>query len=117
LAQRVDYVGSPEHKDRAWWCGLPQARWRSGEPPRRPKKQLTSVCQLVTESERARAVRMLRSAIKAGQYAFVEGDEDFPKRVWYIEDGQGWEALCINRTAGQYKGWPVDEEEVRAFRD
>lgn len=117
LARRATYVGSPEHKDRAWWGGKPQARWRGGTPPRRPKKQLTTVCPLVTEVDRQQATRLLRAGIAAGNYRFVEGDGDFPKRVWYVEKGQGWEAYCINRAAGEYKGWPVDEDELRAFRD
>lgn len=117
MAQRVDYVGSPEHKDRAWWGGRPQARWRAGQPPRRPKKQLTTVCPLTTQDERARAVHMLRSAIRAGQYTFVEGDGDFPKKIWYSDSGEGWQAYCINKETGQYKGWPVNEDELRAFRD
>lgn len=117
LAGRVNYVGSPEHKDHAWWGGRPQGRWRSGRPPRRPKKQLTTICPLVSNADRATATRMLRAAVAAGQYEFVDGDEDFPKRVWYSEMGQGWQAYCINRTTGEYKGWPVDEDELRAFRD
>lgn len=117
LAARATYVGSPEHKDRRWWGGLPQARWRSGEPPRRPKKQLTTVCPLVTAEDRSTATRLLRASISAGQYAFVEGDEEFPKKVWYREMGQGWLGYCINRSAGTYKGWPVDEDELRALLD
>lgn len=117
LAARATYVGSPEHKDRKWWGGLPQARWRSGRPPRRPKKQLTTVCWLVTEADRETATRYLHTAIAAGQYVFIEGDKEFPKKVWYSEAGQSWFGYCINRVEGTYKGWPIDEDELRALRD
>jgi hypothetical protein len=111
LAERAAYVGSPEHKDLRWWGGLPK-----GLSPR-PKKLLTTICPLVTEADRVRATGLVRSAIAAGQYRFFDGDGGFPSRLWYVEDGQGWEAYCINRSLGDYKGWPVDEEELRAFRD
>ena len=53
----------------------------------------------------------------AGQYGFVEADRDFPKRVWFEARGRVWCGLCVNPTAGDYKGWPIDEDERRAIFD
>ena len=41
----------------------------------------------------------------------------FPKKVWCHERGQTWLGLCINIKSGEYKGWPIDEEERRAVFD
>jgi hypothetical protein len=83
VASRARYVGSPEHKIERWWGGLPGVRVGSDGEARRPKKQKTSICGLVTEADRDRATGWVRAAIMARQYQFVEGDQDFPKHIWY----------------------------------
>ena len=71
------------------------------------------MCPLTTKQERAKATRWIRKAILEEQYKFVESDQEFPKKVWYEAEGQIWMGYCINTAAGQYKGWPIDEEERR----
>jgi hypothetical protein len=106
------YIGSPEHKSERWWGGLPEAHVGGDGTARRPKKQLTTICPLISEAERDAATDWLRQALRAGQLRFYEGDKDFPKRVWYRDDaGQVWTGFCVNGVLGQYKGWPIDEEE------
>ena len=117
LAKRARYVGSPEHKDQRWWGGLPAARQLRGGRVGRLGKQTTTVCPLSSPEDRHRATRWLRSAIRAGQYRFVESDQDFPKKVWCHERGQAWFALCVNTKSGEYKGWPIEEDERRAVFD
>ena len=118
LAARARYVGSLEHKDAQWWNGLPRARQLPHGRIGRRGRQTTTVCPLTTERDRARATEWLRRAIVAGQYRFVESDQDFPRKVWYIEaSGRIWCGYCINSTAGAYKGWPIDEDERRAIFD
>ena len=56
----------------------------------------------------------VREAIILGQYKFVEADQRFPKKIWFRADGRIWYGFCINTQSGQYKGWPIDEEERRA---
>jgi hypothetical protein len=68
-------------------------------------------------ADQARASTWIRAAIESGQFTYLEGDQDFPKHVWYEADGRGWFGLCINSTAGTYKGWPMEEDERRAFFD
>ena len=64
------------------------------------------------------ATDWLQMAITAGQYRFVEADREFPKKVWF--EGS-WPRsgvdICVNPTAGEYKGWPIDEDERRAIFD
>lgn len=106
------YIGSPEHKDQRWWGGRPEARVDADGVARRPGKQLTTICPLVTEAERDRATRWVQEALTSGQCRYYEGDKDFPKRLWYVDpDGRTWTGYCVNGVLGQYKGWPITEEE------
>ena len=117
LAARARYEGSSEHKDKRWWGGLPAAGQLPGGRVGRRGKQTTTVCPLTSIEDRDRATEWLQRAIRAGQYRFVETDQDFPKKVWCHERGQTWFGLCINTKSGEYKGWPIDEEERRAVFD
>ena len=117
LASRARYVGSPEHKLGRWWGGLPGARQLPGGRVGRRGRQTTTVCPLNTEEDRTLATEWLRKAIVAGQYQFVEADQDFPRRVWFEARGSVWCGFCVNSAAGDYKGWPIDEAERRAIFD
>ena len=114
LARDAVYEGSGEHKDEAWWGGLPAARQLPGGRVGRRRKQTTTICPLLSTRDRAKATRWVREAIILGQYKFVEADQRFPKKIWYRADGKIWYGFCINTQSGQYKGWPIDEEERRA---
>ncbi len=115
LAKRARYVGSPEHKVVRWWGGLPEIKTgQDGRALPRAKKQRTTICPLVDDADRERATEWVREAIKAGQVEFLEGGGDFPRYVWYEADGRGWEGRCVNAGTGDYKGWPMEEDELRA---
>jgi len=111
------YLGSAEHKSEWWWNGLPLARVGQAGTVTRPKKQRTTICPLVTEADRQKATLWVRAALCAGQYRYLEADKVFPGRVWYHQDDtdQFWIGYCINTIQGQYKGWPVDEDEIIAI--
>ena len=49
-----------------------------------------------------------------GRYRFREGDDLFPKHVWFRVGGQAWFGFCINSTAGEYKGWPLEDDDPDA---
>ena len=115
LAREACYVGSPEHKDGNWWGGLPRARQLRGGGVGRPGKQRTTVCPLTAPEDQQRATRWVRTAIAEGQYKFVQADQKYPKRIWYRAAGTVWEGWCINTQAGEYKGWPIREEERDAI--
>ena len=110
----AEYVGSEEHKDERWWGGLPGGWSGPSRVASRPNKQNTTICKLITPCDRLRATRWVRRSLKAGQFRFLQGDKDFPKHIWYKDDnGKFWFGFCINSVAGEYKGWPVNEEECR----
>jgi hypothetical protein len=104
--QQIDtavYVGSNEHND-----GI----------ARRPKKQNTTICNRLTAADRDQATTWVRQALLGRNVKYLEGDKDFPSRIWCRdEDGQFWIGYCINGVLGQYKGWPVEEDECRAVFD
>lgn len=68
---------------------------------------------MMSIEERNVATTWVRAAIQAGQYRFREGDKDFPKHIWYREpvSNQIWFGYCVNGVLGEYKGWPIDEDE------
>jgi hypothetical protein len=108
----ASYVGSPEHKQHAWWGGLPAAYVPEWGQASRLDKQQTTICPLVTAADRAKATEWVRAALRAGNVRFYEADQVFPKKIWYRdESGQLWIGFCVNTAAGEYKGWPADEEE------
>jgi hypothetical protein len=117
LAARAEYVGSTEHKDQWWWGGVPGVRYDKRGNPARPKRQKTTICRLVSEQDREKATGWIRRAIESGQFKYVEGDQDFPKHVWYQAEGRDWFGFCVNSIAGQYKGWSLEEGERGAFFD
>ncbi len=113
------YVGSAEHKRERWWGGLPQAHVGADGMATRPKKQRTTICPLVADADRQRATHWVRASLDAGQYRYLEGDKTFPGRIWYREpdSGQLWMGYCVNTVQGQYKGWPIAEDERVAVFD
>jgi hypothetical protein len=106
------YVGSAEHKEYRWWGGLHNAYVGEQGTATRPKKQDTTICPLIHVADRTLATTWVRAALHANQLRYYEADQAFPKKVWYRDlKGQIWFGLCTNTTLGQYKGWPIDEEE------
>ena len=114
----ASYVGSAEHNVSRWWGGLPRARVGRDGVARRPKKQLTSICDLLAEADRIQATEWVRQALRQERFRFYEGDQTYPKHIWHQdESGRYWFGFCINGTTGTYKGWPIDEAEKRAIFD
>lgn len=121
-AEQIDsacYVGSPEHKAKRWWGGLPLGYVNKSGEATRPKKQQTTICPFTTETERLTATTWIRDSLSAGQIKYYEGDKDFPARVWYRDPATNkvWIGYCLNTVLGQYKGWPADESERIAIFD
>lgn len=114
LAARARYVGSEEHKSKAWWGGkVPRARQLPGGQIGRPGKQTTTICPLTSRTDQQRATQWVQAAIANGQYRFFEADKGFPKKIWHRADGRIWCGMCLNQGQGEYKGWPIDEQEWR----
>lgn len=106
------YIGSDEHKDRKWWGGLGSAYVNAQGVAARPKKQHTTVCPLIGTEDRKAATRWVQTALKNGQFIFLEADKDYPSKIWHKDEtGRYWFGRCINSVLGQYKGWPIDQDE------
>lgn len=106
------YVGSPEHKTHAWWGGLPRAYVGDDGTASRPGKQQTTICPLVTRQDRDDATCWVQKALTKGRFKFYDGDQEFPKKIWYRDDtGMLWVGQCVNTVLGEYKGWPAEEDE------
>ena len=85
LADRVMYVGSPEHKDIPSFVGQPRLR---GDASR---------CRL-------------RSSIRRGATG-APWEGELPRYVWYKFGATMFEGRLVNREAGTYKGYPLNEDE------
>jgi len=98
LAQRVEYVGSPEHKDHPSAVG--PGRLRSDATP----------CELRMTEDVQRNTEALREDVRRGCVSPVfEGG--YPKYVWTWVDGTLYEARHINGSQGTYKGYRLEEVE------
>lgn len=97
LASRTSYVGSPEHKSFPSFAGPPRLRADASkcDPNLKDPEQITE---------------WLRAAITAGNFSSLwEGD--FPRYVWHREGGLVYEGRLVNRQLGQYKGYPLRQDE------
>ncbi len=95
LADRVKYVGSPEHKDHPSPAGPPHLR--SDATP----------CEVQMTHDVARNTEALREGIRRRCVSPVfEGG--YPKYVWSWVDGSLYEARHINGPQGTYKGYRLE---------
>lgn len=96
IAERVVYVGSPEHKDTPSFVGLAKPRADA------------SICDKEISDDRKLVAEWLRRAIMRGAVGGMwEGD--FPRYAWHKEGDLVYEARLVNRELGQYKGYPLNE--------
>ncbi len=109
----ASYLGSKEHKIVRWWGGLPGARLGKDGVAKRPKKQLTTICHMVTDEERIKATGWVKEALSQNHFEYSEGDQIYPKHIWHKDEtGQRWFGFCINGVSGEYKGWPLEEADA-----
>ncbi|MEW6754767.1 MAG: hypothetical protein AB1505_27870 [Candidatus Latescibacterota bacterium] len=105
VAQRVSYVGSPEHKARgahpSYCCG---SSLRSD----------ASRCD--PSIDRQAAERALRAAV-ARRCVSEDFDGGYPRCVWGWLRGTPYVARLLNHDTGDYKGWPIGVEELPTDRD
>jgi hypothetical protein len=104
LAEKVTYVGSPEHKDHPSQAGAP--RLRSDATRCEP-----SMTRDVAGNTRALREGILRQCVSQ------EFEDGFPRYVWTRIGDEVYEARHINGPLGTYKGyrleaveWPEDPE-------
>ena len=98
LASRVSYVGSPEHKTRPSFAGMP-----------RPRADATK-CDTELNDCLKEIQQWLRRAFKVQCFG-GPWEGDFPRYAWCKVGEIVYEARLVNRGNGQYKGWLLEPEE------
>jgi hypothetical protein len=98
LAQRASYVGSSEHKSFPSFAGAPRLRADASkcDPALADPDELT---------------RWLRASIVAGRIG-APWEGDFPRYVWHPRNDVVYEARLVNQELGQYKGYPLQADEL-----
>lgn len=102
VAESCRYVGSPYHKDRPGFAGM---------PVRRPD---ASLCPSELADCRDLVEQWLRAAVLGGRTGKWEGG--FPRYVWHREGDIVFEAKQGSPGSGDYHGYPLDSwQTVRGF--
>ena len=97
VANRVTYIGSPEHKDFPSFAGMP-----------RPRADASLCPRSITDAEIVTG--WLRSSITRGATGGLwEGG--YPRYVWHKEGDTLFEARLVNKGSGAYKGYPLTSQE------
>jgi hypothetical protein len=97
LAAQASYVGSQEHKSYPSFAGPPKLRSDASRCD--PKfKEADALTQWIQE------------AIRTGQVG-TPWEGDFPRYTWIVREGIYYEGRLVNPGLGQYKGYPLNEEE------
>lgn len=105
LADRAQYVGSNEHKAR------PLDPSYHIEPALRSD---ASRCD--PDIRRQQAEAALREAIRT-RVVSEQFEGQFPRYAWARLGDRPYMARLINREAGHYKAWPIEEHELPTDRD
>lgn len=103
IAERMQYVGSPEHKS-----------YPSAAGPPRLRSDATKCDEALGSFEEL--TEWLRESARAEQ---VGGpwEGNFPRYVWHVREDVCYEARLVNRGNGEYKGYPLTRaEEPRWLR-
>jgi hypothetical protein len=111
VAEKVRYVGSPEHKNHPSHVGAPALR--SDATPCEPH---------LTKDLDGNTAALRRGIIERCTSSVFEGG--FPKYVWTWLDGDLYEARHINGPQGTYKGYklkpiefPIDRNDRLEWED
>lgn len=99
IANRIRYVGSPEHKNETTFAGSP-----------RPRSD-ASICDRALNGRLADINTWLRDAVIAGQFSELWDQGAFPRYVWHREGGDVYEARLVNAGSGEYKGYKLNRDE------
>ncbi len=97
VAERVDYVGSVEHKRHPSFAGHP-----------RPRADAT-LCDPAL-NDPGTLTKWVAEGVRAGQIG-APWEIDFPRYVWVQAEGKWYEARLTNPVLGQYKGYALGEDD------
>lgn len=99
VAQKVVYVGSCEYKNTPSFAGQPRPRADA------------SICDASYRDKQSGLTEVLKECIRNGSVG-APWEGCFPRYVWGQLDGQYYEARLVNKELGEYKGYPLDEDEM-----
>lgn len=97
VAANVRYVGSGEHKSFPSFAGPPKLRSDA------------SKCD-PSLSDAAELTGWLRQGIARG-WVGAPWEGGYPRYVWHRAEAGGYEGRLVNSGAGEYKGYPLNEDE------
>jgi hypothetical protein len=98
VAQRCRYVGSPYHKDRPGFAGMPRNRKPAG-----------SICPSELAEDQDTVQRWLREAILAGRTGRWESGGRYPLDVFHREGDIVFQAKLGSPASGEYHGFPLEQ--------
>ena len=101
LAARARYVGSPDHKDYPSFAGQPRLRADASCCPREFAGDPATI-----ETINAWLHRAIRLGATGAPWEGL-----FPRYVWYKHQETVFEGRLVNRETGDYKGYPLDQNE------
>ena len=97
-ADRAHYVGSPEHKRHPSFAGPPAPR------------ATATLCDARFADQQALLTGWIKSAIRMGQVSAI-WNGDFPRNVWFENEGVVYEGRLVNQSEGGYKGWQLEKSQ------
>lgn len=100
VADRSRYVGSMYHKD------IPSF---AGQVPR-PRPD-ASICPRHLAWRQADILVWLQNAIRVGNFGSF-WEDGFPRYVWHREGAVTFEARLMSTQKGEYKGYPLEADEI-----
>lgn len=107
VARRARYVGSPYHKDRPGFAGMPKRRIPAG-----------SKCPSYLADDRETVQAWLESAIRAGRTGRWDAENRFPLEVFHLVGDVIYQAVMGSPGSGEYHGFPLEPwQTVRGLDD
>lgn len=97
-AARCRYVGSPYHKDRPSFAGMPKQR-----------KPAASICPTHLADSRETVESWLREAVRRGNTGRWDSENRYPLEVFHTADGVRYMAVTDTNGSGEYHGFPLED--------
>lgn len=97
VAGRCRYVGSPYHKDRPGYAGMPVGRRPAGNK-----------CPAELADDQKTVQQWLLEAVRNGQTGRWDAERRFPLEVFHREGERVFQAVMGTRGSGEYHGFPLE---------
>ena len=101
VAGRCRYVGSPYHKDRPGFAGMPKGRRSAG-----------SKCPSELADDQEKVQQWLESSIRAGRTGRWDAQARLPLEVFHREGKLVFQGVLGSPGSGEYHGFPLEDWQV-----